>query len=356
MAINTVNTINRALIGIVIFLVVSLVIQSIIMNYVASNRFDWQVGVVTSENYPVQIIECTYYNNWGYDNKILRNTWDDRLSTTDYRIRDKSFPKQFTIKWYSYYEDRFFEALIPLPSDTLNYYAKEYRKYYSYGQNLVAELKPDGMVSVWLTDGSRDGDKIELYSNFQGVEAESNERKLFEDEEFTRKEWNEIITTRKYNWKIVPVIEELPDDNQIKRFEVDTYANISYNCIADLGHQENDSSLTNPQVRYIPKEIKIKWQGNQDKSYSTSFSFHAKAISDIFTELYEDADRLQQSEIVIRFDRYFEEKHDSTDVRVISRPYAGTDYYDAIITIRRGDKNLLINTRYGSSVISHSND
>ena len=353
MAINTVNTINRVLRGVVVFLVISLVLQSIIMSYVISNRFDWQVGIVTSENYPMQIIECTHYYNWRYDNKILRNTWDDGLSTTDYRMRDKSFPKQFTIKWYSYNEDRFFEALIPLPSDTLNYYAKKYRTYYSYGHNLVAELKPDGMVSVWLTDGSRDGEKIELYSNFQGIETDLDERELIANKEFTRKEWNDIITTRKYNWKIVPVIEELPDDNQIKRLEVDTYTNITYNCIADPGRRENDSSLTNPQVRYIPNGIEIKWQGNQGKSFSTSFSFQAKAISDIFAELYEDADRLQQSEIVIRLDRYFEEKHDG---RVLSRPYADTDYYDAIITLRRGDKNLSINTRYGSSVTSHSND
>ena len=326
------------------------------MNYVASNRFKWEVGVVTSENYPVQIIECICYRNYHSGNKILRNTWDDGLWTTDYPASDRPFPKHFIIKWHSYNEDCFFEALIPLPSDTLVHYAKEYRKYYSYGPDLVAELKPGGLVSVWLSDGSRNGEKIELYSNFQGVEADLDERELIKGKEFTRKEWNDIITTRKYNWKIVPVIEELPSDNHIKRLEVDTYSNITYNCTSDLGYQEKDSSLTNPQVRYIPEEIKIKWQGSQRKSYSASLDFRAKEISDIFTELYKDADILQQSEIIIRFDRYFEEKQDSTDVKTISRRYADSEYYDAIITFRRGGKNLQINTKYGGYVITHSNE
>lgn len=351
-----IKTINRTLGGIAIFLVISLVIQSIIMIYVASKRFNWEVGAVTSENYPVQIIEGTRYH-YNHNNEILRDTWDNGVSKTDYYPASNTYlPKQFAIKWYSYNEDRFYEALIPLPSDSLNYYAKKYQKNYRCDPDLVAELKPNGLVSVWIKARYGSDEKFELYSNFQGIEVDLDERKLGTDEGLTRKEWNDIITTRKYNWKIVLVIEELPNDNLIARLEVDTYANITYNCIADLGYQENDSLLSHPQVRYIPNMIGIKWWRNQGKSYSTSLVFQAKAISDIFAELYEDADRLEQSEIVIKVDRYFKEKHDSTDVRVISRPYADTDYYDAIITLRRGDKNLSINTKYGSSVTSHSNN
>ena len=79
-------------------------------------------------------------------------------------------------------------------------------------------------------------------------------------------------------------------------------------------------------------------------------------ISQIFTELYEDADSLQQVEINIRFDRYFEEKHDSTDVRIISNPHSETDYYNAIITIRKGYKSMQVNTINDGRAIYHPRD
>ena len=346
-----INKINRILGGIAISLIVSLFLQKVIMDIIAYNRFDWEGGIVTSENYPVQIIECTRYRP-DYHHKIVRNTWGDRLNTTDYSTYEGRLPKRFDITWYSYNEDQFFEASIPLPSDSLDYFAKKYRKhrqdenkergFYSdyYTLILVAELKPNGLVSVWLTNGYRDGERIELYSDFQGIEANLDESELDLNEGFTRKEWNEIITTRKYNWKIVPSIEEL---RQIKEIDVSTYANVSYDCVAD--HES---------LKYIPNYIRMKWHGNEDKSYSTFIQFQTKEISHLFTELYEDADSLQQSEIIIRFDRYFKEKHDSTDVRTISNP--DKDYYDAAITLRMGGKSLQINTIYSGAVIYHPND
>ena len=193
---------------IVIFLVVSLVLQKIIMSVILFNRFNWQGGVVTSVDYPVQIMECTCFWVNHTHNKIVRNTWD-WVETTEYSKREGSLPKNFEIKWYSYNEDRFFKASIPLPSDIMGHYAKKYRKqtqdenrsrgFYSdsYYLYLVAEIKPDGLVSVWLANGRRESERIELYSNFQGVEIDFDESKLDMDKGFTRKEWNEIVTDRK---------------------------------------------------------------------------------------------------------------------------------------------------------------
>ena len=344
-----INKINKTLGGIAIFLIISLFLQKVIMDIIAYSRFDWEVGVVTSENYPVQIVECTRYSP-DYHQKIVRNIWGDRLNTTDHNAYDERLPKRFGIKWYSYNEDQFFEASIPLPSDSLDYFAKKYRKhsqnenkergFYSdyYTLILVAELKPNGMVSVWLTNDYRNGERIELYSDFQGIEANLDESELNMYEGFTRKEWNEIITTRKYNWKIVPAIEEL---HQIKEIDANTYANVSYDCVAD-----HESSL-----KYIPNYIRMKWHGNEGKSYSTFIQFQAKEISHLFAELYEGADNLQQSEIIIKFDRYFKEKHDSTDVRTISNP--DKDYYDVAITLLRGGKSLQINTIYSGAAIEN---
>ena len=176
------------------------------------------------------------------------------------------------------------------------------------------------------------------------------------DEGFTRKEWNEIVTTRKYNWKVFPAIEELPNNEYIIEMVVNSCANISYDCKTDYKDLEGDSSLTNPLSRYLPEYIRIKWRNSQKKSHSASLYFQTKEISRIFAELYEAADSLQQSEINIRFDRYFEEKHDSTDVRIISSPHSETDYYDAIITIRKGDKSMQVNTINDGRAIYHPRD
>ena len=358
-----INKINKTLVGIVVFLIVSLFFQYIIMCYISSNRFKWKGGIVTSENYPVQIIYSTRYRSGYHHNKIVRNTWDDMVKTTDYPLYEEDFPQYFHIDWYSYNEDLFFEALIPLPSDTLGYYAKKYRKYHQdenerrgiytdyYSLTLVAELKPGGLVSVWLTDSNRGGERIELFSDFQGVECDLNESVLDLEEGITRKEWNDIITNRKYNWKLIPVIEGLLEDSQIKEIDLYTYANVKYYIYT--ADQKNDSSIIESQAKYIPNGIRIRWRGNQGESYSTSIHFQAKELSHIFAELYADADSLQQSEILVKFDRYFKEKHDSADVRPIP---IRSDYYDATITLRRGDKEFQINTIYGGDAIHHPND
>ena len=337
------------------------------MSVILFNRFNWQGGVVSNEDYPVQIMECTCFWVNHTRNKIVRNTWD-MVETTDYSKREDSFPKNFEVKWYAYNEDRFFEASIPLPSDTLVHYAKKYRKqtqdenrrrgFYSdaYYLYLVADIKPDGIVSVWLSNGRRDSERIELYANFQGIEIDFDESKLDMDEGLTKEEWNEIVTTRKYNWKVVPLIEELPGNAYITEMEVNSSANISYNCKADYENEDSNSSSTKPLLRYIPEHIRIKWRNNQNKSHSASLHFQTKEISQIFTDLYKETDRLQQSEISIRFDRYFKEKHDSTDVRIISNPNSETDYYNAIITIRKGYKSFQVLTTSDGRAIYHPRD
>lgn len=352
-----INTINRFLGLATALLFIALIVSLIVKSNEEEERFNWRGGVVVEKDNPIQISKCTSYDPQYHHNKIIQNTWDNVISSTDISQYKALLPENFSIEWFSYNENKHYKVDVPLPTELVLKTAKKYRSKEQienkkrgieldfYHLNFVAEVKHGGVVSIWLTDGHRGGERIELCSGVANeVELEWAE---FDPEcKFNRNEWVDIVKKR-YNWSIVLDISGLALIDPIKTLSVGTYVNIDYNFILDRNQDLITTKLNADTLKYIPESITVRWHNTQDQLYSLDLQFADREIIDAFAELYTSNDVFELTEIIVSVI--------GKDYNHLNQEISVTDVSRAAITLRRGRKVVKLNHVYGVDPIYHPN-
>ncbi|WP_394772735.1 DUF2931 family protein [Flavobacterium sp.] len=103
-------------------LLIVTVIANGVQNYFfqGRERFEWNIGVISSKENVVQVSSCNFKGNSSDINKnmILDNSWD-KINNSENNTVGAFFPDSLSISWFSYNEKKFYTGNFVLPYETI---------------------------------------------------------------------------------------------------------------------------------------------------------------------------------------------------------------------------------------------
>lgn len=271
----------------VVILIVTIIVNGI-QNYFfrGQERFEWNMGIISSKGNIIQVSNCNFKGNSHDINKnmILNNGWD-KINDSENNMTNTFFPDSLFITWFSYNEQKFYEGNFALPYETI--LAKSVQmgifpsKNYTYRNDqilsFIAEVQPKGKLAVWIKkpDDSNNETKFKI-GTYQAKETKATWH-VFDDYSESDKTSNIDISK-----KIALVMEQHPYKVEVKLPIGYTLDGFSFYFFNQNDWSCKDNDLKAPLIfSSLPKEINLKW-GIGKKKFSTSFSFDEDKVLDAF--------------------------------------------------------------------------
>lgn len=269
-------------------LLIVTVIANGVQNYFfqGRERFEWNIGVISSKENVVQVSSCNFKGNSSDINKnmILDNSWD-KINNSENNTVGAFFPDSLSISWFSYNEKKFYTGNFVLPYETILKKAVQMGIFptenstYRNDQILcfVAEIQPKGRVAVWIQkfDENDNETKIKI-GTYQTKEIKATWH-IFDHYSETDKTSDIDISK-----KVALVMERHSYRLEIKLPDGYTLDNSYFEFFNQNIYSFSErKSKTIPVFDYLPKEFYLKW-GNGKKKFMTQFSFDEEDILDNF--------------------------------------------------------------------------
>jgi hypothetical protein len=291
------TSINKMLLLILVALCIGIGFEE--LKYNRFERYDWRLAVTAEKGQVVEVCSGYFSNNhhriekegiiYGKEEKNSHLSG----SISDSHVTNTFYPDSCSIQWFSYTENKFYEANIPLSKELIKRITKSLRtdqqKKFGAGGTLraerefdvtfYAELKAKGTLTI----GVATYDFHEEIISVQAHEIEMDWNKFKPCNSSTRHEWVDLVISR-YNWDLDV---DLPEDQTIDEIKVNTFADIRYDFVEEKNNsteEQGDSSQTT--LKAIPNEIRI-WIKSSKRNGLTvlEINFDEKEIHDSFSML-----------------------------------------------------------------------
>jgi hypothetical protein len=284
----TESTINKILMLILSVICVGIVFAEI--QYKRFDRFSWRIAAKAGENQVVQL----YGRSGGFYPAIDHIMSDDmRSNSAENNFEDVFLPDSFFMKWFSYNENKFYEASFALPTDSLKFLVHNLKKqadnrlknielsnelqqsWRRLPFTFLAELKENGLIVLWLSIGLCENTIISA----QAKEVEYDWKTFKPDSKLTREEYIDLICSQ-YPWNLVA---SMPENLFPSEINISTYADRGY-----YFEEENNtlSRKDKPFLKIIPYSVRVRNENLSSWQTWADIYFDEREIYDAFSTLY----------------------------------------------------------------------
>jgi len=270
-----------------LILVVTIIANGVqIYFFKGRERFEWNIGVISSKGNIVQVSSCDFKGNY-YDinkNIILDNGWD-KINASKNNTTDTFFPDSLSISWFSYNEKKFYKGNFALPYETI--LAKSVQmgifpsRNYTYRTDqvlrFVVEVQSKGALAVWIQNFDKENKETKLkIATYQSKEIKADWH-IFDHYSETNKTLDIDISR-----KVALVMEKHFYKLEITLPSGYTLDNSYFELFnQNIWHFSERQLKTTPGLHFLPKEFYLRW-GNGRKIFTTQFSFNEEDVLDTF--------------------------------------------------------------------------
>jgi hypothetical protein len=276
------TSINKMLLLILVAICIGIVIKE--LEYKRFERFNWSIGLIAEKGEVVEVYSCYFTNNYHYIEKerIMydREKPDYFGYVSDSQVKKEFYPDSCAIQWFSYNDNKFYEANIPLSKKLVKRITEKLKadRQYKSADDITfyAKLKAKGNLTI----GAATYDFHEEIISVQAHEIEIDWKKFKSYSALNRNEWVDAVVSR-YNWNLVV---DLPEKQTIDEIRVYTFANISYYST------DQQDTLSQATLKPIPSKICL-WVISPQENKRTYIQTN---LDD--KEIYHDFSNLKKSE------------------------------------------------------------
>lgn len=261
----------------------------------SEQKFAWLPSESADSRFPMQIIEGDFILSNGQSiyipsGSIINNGLGNIGSTHIVGKEFKSLPSKLNIIWFSFYEDKFYQAEFDLPKDILlEHFKKGYIHYLDNSQStynrISVGLGLNGYVSLFIAAAP-----VKEIAVFKGKPIEIDWIRVIDNPDISREEFVSYIL-KNYS-KNYSLEKEINWENFLKKYEwnLNFSNNIeinSFNIHYFNGEVFFYDKINNPfkKDKYsIPKEIIVDFT-YKDTNLITYITLSEKEIYNIFSEI-----------------------------------------------------------------------
>ena len=288
------------------------------------NKYDWLASESAPKNYPMEIIEGSFYCPDGYslyipNRKTIHLGWGSPISTHIVGPDKKSLPNKVSITWFSYTENKFYSGTFDLPYDKIVELFK--KKHIARSQTvdeydtITAGVAPGGHVTIWV-HGAGD---VRFIASYGAEEVEVPWSKMTNNPEgFPRDTYPESYVKdaldedsyKKLKAKGIPFglwkqYEQLytwePDyafAGKPENLELAFYNGEQRFLDYEIDHPINDEKLK-VKEQPVPKRLALKMENDKQDRFKVRIYFDEKEIFKAFEKLKEIDGEAQELKLQI---------------------------------------------------------